>query len=211
MKVLMCAQGSSEWAKARKGVATGSNADRIITPAKGDLSTGAYDYACELLASHLIPPHWWIEDDAFQSAAMQHGTRTESEARAYFELETGLAVRQVGFILADDGRSGCSPDGVIGDGESITELLELKCPQHKTQVKYLDKGELPPEYKPQVHWSLVVTGAKACHFMSYAQGLPKLILRVEPNEYTKLVEKRMSEFFALFDKIKASVEKHKGR
>lgn len=211
MKVLMCEQGSSEWAKARKGVATGSNADRIITPAEGKLSTRAYDYACELLASHLIPPHWWIEDDGFQSGAMQHGTRTESEARAYFELETGLTVRQVGFILADDGRSGCSPDGVIGEGESITELLELKCPQHKTQVKYLDKGELPLEYKPQVHWALAVTGANACHFMSYAQGLPKLILRVVPDDYTALVKVRMGEFFALFDKIKSSVEAHKVR
>lgn len=209
MRILDCEQGSSAWAKARKGVATASNADRIITPAEGKFSARAYDYACELLASHLLPAHWWIEDDSFQSAAMQNGSRTEQEARAYFELDSGLVVRQVGFVLSDDGRSGCSPDGVIGAGDTIEELLELKCPLHKTQVKYLDKGELPQEYKPQVHWSLVVTGAKCCHFMSYAPGLPQLILRVEPNDYTQQVRERQAEFWKLFDKIKTSVESHR--
>lgn len=206
MKVINCEQGSRDWSLARRGVATASNADRIITPAKGEFSTSAYNYACELLVAKLLPPHWWVEDDDFQSEAMAHGTNTEKEARAYFELESGLVVREVGFIQADDGRSGCSPDGVIGDGDSITELLELKCPQHKTQVRYLDKGELPPEYRPQVHWSLAVTDCSACNFMSYAQGLPPLILRIEPDGYTAKVRELMKKFFDLMDAIRARVE-----
>ena len=205
MKIIQCEQGTKQWADARRGIATASNADRIITPAKGEYSKSAYGYACELLAAQLLPPYFWIDGDDFQSAAMAHGTNTEKEARAYFELDSGLVVREVGFILADDGRAGCSPDGVIGDGDEM-ELLELKCPLHKTQVAYLDKGVLPDEYKPQVHWALAVTGCRACHFMSYAIGLPKLILRVEPNAYTKTVADLMTRFFEQMDTIRGHIE-----
>ncbi len=209
MKVLNCKQGSKEWIDARKGVATASNAHRIISPSKGILSASADDYACELVAVRTVPSWFTMPEEQYQSPAMVHGVQLESEARSYFELETGKTVRTVGFVLSDDGRTGCSPDGVIGEGDALEELLELKCPMHKTQVRYLHQGELPDEYKPQVHWALAVTGAKACYFMSYASGLPKLLLRIEPDKYTELVRQRMAEFFALYDEIKAAVDQRK--
>jgi putative phage-type endonuclease len=206
VKVISCEQGSKQWADARRGIATASNASRIVTPSDGKFSKSAYAYACELIAAQLLPPYFWIDGDDYQSEAMAHGTRTEREAREFFQLETDLVVREVGFILADDGLAGCSPDGVIDKFGVISELLELKCPLHKTHVAYLDKGELPSEYKPQVHWALVVTNCKACHFMSYAVGLPPLVLRIEQDAYTEKVRAAMAEFWTLFGTIKAHVE-----
>lgn len=208
MKIIQCEQYTKEWAEARRGVATASSADRIITAAKGELSKQAESYACELVAWHLIPNYMWLDGGDFQSEAMANGTRTEKEARAFFELETGLTVREVGFIKSDCGRAGCSPDGLVGEGESL-ELLELKCPLHKTQVRYLADGVLPVEYKPQVHWALAVTGCRACHFMSYAPGLPPLVLRIEPDEYTKRVEKLMGDFWKIVDSITEKVLAHR--
>jgi putative phage-type endonuclease len=196
-------QGTESWGEVRKGVATASNADRIITPAKGELSKSAHDYACEILAAQMLPATWWYATDDYQSEAMAHGTNTEAEARAYFELETGKSVRQVGFIATDCGRAGCSPDGLVGEDE----LLELKCPQLKAQIKYLLDGKLPDAYNPQVHWQLVVTGFKACHFLSYAQGLPPLLLRVEPDEYTEKVRAAMQKFFELLAELRAKLDK----
>ena len=46
---------------------------------------------------------------------MQHGTDTEAQARAFYEVETGLNVEQVGFIAHPAlEMSGASPDGMVG-------------------------------------------------------------------------------------------------
>lgn len=199
MIVVDCVQGTEEWAAARRGVPTASGASRIITPAKGDLSKSAHDYACELIAEEMLPPNYWVTE--VNTAAMQMGTLTEREARDYFALEKNVDVVEVGFCLTDDRRFGCSPDGLIGDDEG----LELKCPLHKTQVKYLLAGDLPNEYKPQVHWSLVVTGRARWNFMSYAPGLPPLLLVVEPDEYTDKVRAAMETFSEILTEARAKV------
>lgn len=194
-----CIQGSEEWATARRGIPTASGASKIVTPAKGDLSSSRFGYACELIAELMLPPNFWLSE--VNTAAMQMGTNTEREARDYFALEKGVEVREVGFCLTDDRRFGCSPDGLIGDDEG----LELKCPLHKTHVKYLVDGVLPLDYKPQVHWSLVVTGRKRWNFMSYALGLPPLIIVVEPDEYTDKVRSAMEQFHATLTEMKAKI------
>jgi hypothetical protein len=85
----------------------------------------------------------------------------------------------VGFVLADDGTVGCSPDGMFDDSN---EGAEIKCPALHTQVKYLLAGELPAEYMPQVQASMLVTGAERWTFLSYCPKLPALVLTIERNE-----------------------------
>lgn len=200
MIVIPCIQGTEEWAEARRGKPTASCADQIITPAKGNISTAADDYACQLLAETILPAHYWFGED-FQNSAMANGTNTEREARDYFELQRGVDVQQVGFVTTDDGRFGASPDGLIGESEG----LELKCPKHKTHIRYLIDGVLPVKYKPQVHWSMVVTGRKQWSFMSYAVGLPPLIVLVETDEYTVKVAEAMEQFWKLFADMRAKL------
>jgi len=77
--------------------------------------------------------------EAYTSRAMQDGIDMEPEARACYSFLAGGEVKQVGFCLSDDGRFGCSPDGLVGDDGG----LELKCPLPKTHIKYLVEGELP--------------------------------------------------------------------
>jgi hypothetical protein len=200
MKIVDCIQGTEQWAEARRGIATASCADQIITPAKGELSKQADDYCCQLLAESILPPHYWLGDD-FQNSAMANGTNTEREARDYFEMQRNLDVEQVGFVKTDDGRFGASPDGLIGEHEG----LELKCPKHKTHIRYLIDGVLPVKYKPQIHWSMIVTGRNTWNFMSYAVGLPPLIVRVESDEYTVKVAEAMEQFWKMFTELRAAL------
>ena len=192
-------QYSEAYWKERRGTATSSNASKIITPAKGELSKSAEGYCCDLIAE--LYDHDYGPRDEFATAAMRNGTIMEPEARRYFEFETGLTVKQVGFCRTDDRRFGCSPDGLVGD----SAVLELKSPKCATQIAYLLDGGLPDTYKPQCHWHLMVTGFDVCWFMSYYPGLPPLLVKVERDGYTEKVAAAADEFWELLTNMKSQI------
>lgn len=169
-------QGSLDWFNLRCGVVTASEADRIITPGKLKAveGKGFQSYLAEKLAER-----WGGPLPGANTWDMDQGRILESEARRGFALETGVAVQAVGFISTDDGRAGCSPDGVImGDDGDIVGGVEVKCPLPQTHLRYLLDGELPPEYRLQVHFSMLVTGAPFWWFFSYRRRMPPLCIKV---------------------------------
>ena len=200
MRVVDCKQYSPEWWDVRCGMPTASAFDRICTPAKGEYSKAAAGYIAELIADRYDPMYGVYED--YQSDAMRAGHALEPEARRFYEFDREVDVKEVGFCVTDDGRFGASPDGLPGDG-----ALEIKSPTHKTQVQYLLAGGLPNEYKPQCHGHLIVTGCDWCDFLSYAAGLPKLLVRVVPDDYTDKLRDCLNrfhdEYIAALEKIRA--------
>lgn len=122
----------------------------------------------------------------------------EEAARARYVVDKDMDVEQVGFCLSDDGRIGCSPDGLM---LSKKGMLEIKVPDLKTHVRYLREGVLPNKYKPQVHGSLLVTGCEWCDFMSYSQSedLDHLYVRVYPDEFTELLRAELDRFLAKYE------------
>jgi len=174
-------QGSEEWFLLRKGVPTASRFDMILTAKTLKPSTQQDALICNLIGEKLslIPPEG-VEN--FTNRAMDWGRHCEEEARRWYCLERNVDVTNGGFCLTDDGRFGASPDSLI---DSDGGCLELKCPQANTQVKYLLTGTLPPEYAAQCHGHLIVTGRKYCDFLSYSPGLPPLLVRVVPDDFTK--------------------------
>lgn len=180
-------QYSDSWWAARRGLPTGSQFGRIITPAKGSYSSSAKGYISELIAEELIPE---FEPDRFESAAMAHGTETEDEARRLYAFAQGLDPEQVGFCVSDCERYGASPDALVGDDGA----LEIKCPLPKTHVDYLVGGKLPDAYKAQVHGHLLVTGRAWCDFVSYCDGLPLFVCRVTPDDFTEKLASALDRF-----------------
>ena len=169
-------QGSLDWFNLRCGVVTASEMDRLVTPAKLEAvkGKGLASYLAEKLAER-----WGGPLPGANTWDMDQGRILEDEARPAFEIETGLTVTTVGFVSDDAGHVGCSPDGVIMDGDKVVSGVEIKCPLPQTQIKYLLAGELPVEYRLQVHASMVVTGAPCWWFFSYRRRMPPLCLRVE--------------------------------
>jgi hypothetical protein len=195
MRIVDCVQLSPIWWEARRGLPTASGAKRIITPAKGELSKSADEYICELIGDRVsLTPNMMTEQP--MTAAMRNGSQCEPDARRWYEMQNDLDVVQVGLCVTDDGKWAASPDGLVGDDG----LLELKCPQPKTHVKYLLGQELPEEYKPQVHMQLIVTGRKWCEFVSYAAGFDPFVYRVEPDEFTDTMRKVLGQFQAKYDR-----------
>lgn len=202
-------QGSSEWWEIRKGVPTASRFSDIITPAKAQLSKSADKYAAELASDVVaLAPNWITEDPRNKppSRAAQDGVQNEPKARAFYEMERGVIVRQCGFVLTDDGRWGCSPDGLVeGDGGALIGGLELKCPLPKTHAEYLLDDVLPLDYKCQVHGCLLVTGLPCWDFMSYCPGMPEFIKRVVPDEFTVKLAEALDQFFPRYMEIRKRI------
>ncbi len=188
-------QGSEEWFRIRKGRATASEFDKIITPTGLD-SKQADGYMRKLARECVC-------DDPMVFMGNKHtdwGNEHEPVARALFEERTGIRVTEVGFVGRGDGAPvGCSPDALIaGEDGNWIGGLEIKCPQVDTHVGYLMDGVLPPKYRLQVHGAMAVTGLNFWYFMSFFPGLNPLIIRVERDGFTEKVSEALDRFVVAY-------------
>jgi hypothetical protein len=173
MRVHNVKQGTAEWNALRLGVPTASEFDQIITP-EWKIRTGQMPetYLYRKLCEHLLG---YSPKQDFCGYEMDQGAILEGEARPYYAFTYDVQIQTPGFCTTDDGRIGCSPDGLIGEDGG----LEIKCPQPERALKYLLRGEVPPEYLAQVHGSMLVTGRPWWVFMSYSRQFPPFVVRVE--------------------------------
>lgn len=175
MKILDVKQGTGPWLAARAGVFTASEFDNLITPAwKMREGETPQTYILRKVAERCMgcplgDPSAWV---------MEQGAILEAEAIPWFEFTHGQKVDRVGFVLGDDPRLGCSPDGLIGDDGGI----EIKCPQPTAHLKYLLSGVVPKDYLAQVHGGMYVTGRRWWKFMSYSRQFPPLLVHVDRDE-----------------------------
>ncbi len=197
MKIHDCQQGTLEWTKLHFGIPTASGLDNLLTPEfelrKGELpKTYVYKKVAESLQGRPLI------DLSASSFMLEQGMIIEEEARPWYALEYDKKIKQVGFITTDDGRFGCSPDGLI-EGEDCG--LEIKSPAAHTHVKYLVNGILPKEYAAQVFSSMFVTGFKHWIFVSYRRGFPALVLDIPSSDLiNESISRAIDSFHADFDR-----------
>lgn len=196
-----CKQGSAEWREARAGVPTASGFDKIITPKTLKPSEQATGYLHHLIAEWLLGRPL---DDCGSSMWTERGLELEGEAVAYYEMERGIDVEEVGFVLRDDRRAGCSPDRLVGNDGG----LEIKCPSAAVHVGYLlDPASLEARYRGQVQGGLYITGLPWWDLLSYCPELPAVVRRVEPDpEYVAALVPALGTFLARMDAAKAQIE-----
>lgn len=125
---------------------------------------------------------------------IKRGNEQEPEAREVYASLTGDDVTQVGLCVHHSSifdaagfpvsGFGCSPDGLIQNGEIWTHGLELKCVRPKTLLGWLREDALPRKHAAQVHMSMAVTGLRRWNFMGYAREVPPLIVEVSWNSTT---------------------------
>jgi hypothetical protein len=186
------AQGSVQWIEAHCGIPTASEFDNLVTT-KWEPRTG------EMPKSYLarkLAEAWSGPLPGFGSWGMEQGQILEGEARPWLDFEFGWKIETVGFVTTDDGRIGCSPDGLIGEDGGV----EIKCPEGPTHIKYLLNGILPPEYAAQVHGCMLVTGRPWWQFVSYRRHMPPLLIRVNRDEaIQEALREALVEFLERFD------------
>ena len=185
MKIIDVVQGSADWLQARAGIVTASEMDNLITPT-GKVAAGK---AVETYLYRKLAEKWigGPLPTTYSGGGLEQGHLKETDAIPWYELTYNRNIAPIGFVTTDDGRVGCSPDGMFAhDGAEGAILdgdgIEVKCPDLHTHIGYLLGGELPSAYMPQVQASMLVTGAPGWTFLSYCPKLPPLILVIERNE-----------------------------
>jgi putative phage-type endonuclease len=155
-------QGSDGWLAERAGRVTAS---QITNCLMAKTTAGYQNYMSTLIVERLTGK----PVETFKSAAMDHGNETEARARAFYEIETGNPVFEVGFIRHPEIEwSGASPDGVIGEDG----LVEIKCPQPTKHIKNLTGGSIDRVYTLQMQWQMACTGRQWCDFVSFNPDFP---------------------------------------
>lgn len=193
----MIEQGSKEWLELRLGKVTASRITDVLAKGKSGEALSREDYRYELVVQRLTGN----PGESFTNAAMEWGTATEPQARIIYEAEAGVFVEQVPFVLHPTIEwFGCSPDGLVRD----TGLVEIKCPNSKTHIKYLNAGKPPAKYVPQMQCQMAVTGRQWCDFVSFDPRLPKdlqlFVARLDRDEeYIKSMEAEVVKFLEEVD------------
>lgn len=187
MLIVKCEQLSEQWFQEKLGKPSASNASKIITN-NGKPSKQREGYLYELVSQRLSGKH----EETYSNRNMEIGIEREEESRNLYEMLHEVEVEEVGVVYPNEKKEYlCSPDGIINREYG----LEMKNVIGKTQVKYLVKGELPPEYFSQVQMSMLVTGFKRWDFFSYFPGIKPFIIRVKRDEkFIKLLEVELSLF-----------------
>ena len=174
-------QRSEEWYAIRKGKMTASKAHVVITN-----GTGLDTYISELMAEYYSSE----PQEQISNKDMQRGIDLEPQARNMFMLETGLIVKQVGFIIVNE-YVGCSPDGLIDDDG----LVEYKCPNDKNYFQLLLTEKIKPEYISQMQWQMHNTKRNYCYFCAY-----------NPNFERSLFIKKIEKDLDTFNKIDIGIQ-----
>jgi hypothetical protein len=193
MKILTCKQGSTEWALARAGVVSASEADALFTPLfKPREGEGVKSYLYRKAAERIMGP----SVDQGGTFAMEQGSVLEKLALPWYEFKYGVTVDRVGFCVSDDGKVGCSPDGLIGEQCG----MEIKCPTAPVHCRYLLEQRVPLDYLPQVHFSMYVTGRPEWVFVSYSPYLPPLVVHVLRDEVIQnVIRETLAKFIPQLD------------
>lgn len=187
-------QRTEEWHQQRLGKVTASRiADVLATIKTGEAASRA-EYRIELVCERLTGK----PTESYSNAHMERGIELEPFARAWYEVEHGVFVRQVSFVDHPFIElSGASPDGLVDDDG----MLEIKCPMVKTHIKTMIDQKIPAKYIPQMQWQMACTGRQWNDFVSYCPELPQemqlFVKRLErDNEYIAELETKVKEFLA---------------
>lgn len=204
MKIHPAQQNSLSWLMARAGIPTASEWDALISP-EWKIRTG--EMPKTYLARKVAEAWSGGPLPGFNVIDMDFGKILEEEAIPWFEFSTGIQIQRVGLCTTDDGKLGCSPDGLIGEDSGI----EIKCPEAQTHVKYVLNGILPKDYAVQVHGAMLVTGRPTWRFLSYRRLFPPLVLTIQRDEeIQKTLREALGAFLAEFERAMKRLEELNG-
>ena len=159
-------QGTDAWRQARCGSLGASSVADALARIKSGWGASRANVMARLVVERLTG----IPQDTYTNAAMQHGVDTEPEARAAYQFEVGVLVKQVGLIKHQTiAGTHASPDGLIGDDG----LLEVKCPSTATHLERLLGDPIPAKYFTQMQWQMACTGRQWCDYVSFDPRVPE--------------------------------------
>lgn len=187
-------QGSEAWLAVRRGRITGSRfRDALDRTAKGALTAKATLYAMDTARERF----GGSAAPVFVNAAMRTGTEQEPFARAEYEAETGNVVLEAGFAFTDDGRFGCSVDGLVGSDGMVEIKTLVSSDSLFTAVVERDYSQ----YIDQINGSLWLLDRQWCDLCLWAPDLPMGALNIVRITRSEPLIKEMAAKLLEFDAL----------
>ena len=212
-----CQQGSEEWIALRTGRITASRIADVLSfnqPSAAQAREAGFKLVAQAMAAGIVGKEsgvreayrWEVaaerltglprENSAAYAKRVQWGMEHESEARGLYEIQAGVMVDRIGFITHPEmDYAGGSPDALV----PCNGVLEIKCPDTITHLKWMAAGVVPEEHEPQCMFNIACGECDWCDFMSYDPRLPqdlrKFIVRLQRDDKRiASVERAVSEF-----------------
>lgn len=169
-----------KWYTERRGMFTASEIFKLLSKGSNELfGAGAKSYI-KKKAIEKLSQVWEVEEQVGDRVpAMAYGKNTEQEGFLAYQKHTkNYAMRYFGsnehvFLNYDD-NSGGSPDGLLGEGETVYLGLEIKCPYSpEIHLSYwnmehpFDLQDRCLQYYAQIQFLMMITKAPTWHFCSY--------------------------------------------
>lgn len=205
MKFLDIDQNSDEWLDLRIGKLTGSGCSKIMANYGKAFGDPAKKYAVNVAIEQLTGKR--SSADSYSNSHMERGHEQEPIARSLYEYENFVDVTNGGFF--DCGKSGCSPDGLVGN-DGIIEIKSVLSHVHYASIK---RGGVDPAYKWQIYFNLLKTERDWIDFVSYCADFPEdkqlytyRVNKADCEDEFKMLLDREKQFFTLVDEIKQNIK-----
>lgn len=172
-EIIDCVQGEEEWHIARLGIPTASRFGTVMAVGKGGgESLTRRKYMLELAGERLTNR----PTESYTNAHMERGKEQEPQALAEYSFQNDAEVQRVGFIRC--GRTGCSPDGLIGEDG----MVEAKSALPHILIDIHLRKRYPPEHRQQCQGNLWVAQRKWIDIIVFCPGIPSYKERVFRDE-----------------------------
>ncbi len=186
--IINCIQGTEQWQKVRNGLITASLFEMVMAQTKNGEKTARYQSIMMKLAGERITGK--IVDEG-TTLSMRRGTELEPNARKLYATLTHTEPECVGFVLADDGKKGFSPDAFV----EKNGLLEIKTKKPEILIPYFTQKGFPAEHKAQCQGGLWIAQREWVDLMLYWPDMPPLIKRAYRDEvYIRKLENEICRF-----------------
>lgn len=202
-----------DWLEVRAGKFTASTASEFLAdPAsKAAKDAGEIGESCKSLCYRVMAEHTgWRESSNpyMEFAAIRRGLVFESIARKLAEKELGQEITECGFV-ASDVLFGCSPDGLIMNGDKVEAVVEIKCPEPKAFYKQL-MDCAKKEYQLQMQFAMNICDCPRAYFVLYCPEVsPKVfILKYTRGiQYQNKINERKRQVADFMHKVNEQVNK----
>jgi hypothetical protein len=196
-------QNTDLWLLARSGKLTGSAAGKVMANYGKAFGEPAKKLAVDIALEQVTGKP--ISSD-YSNSHMERGHEEEPIALILYESEYFCDVTNGGFY--DNGDTGCSPDGICGDG-----MIEIKSAIPSIHYARIKRNSFDPAYKWQLLFNLKESGKNWIDFISFCSTFTdnkKLFVhRVNAIDYQdefKMMESRIAEFMAEVTLIRSDIE-----
>lgn len=194
-----------DWLALRAGKFTGSDFSQYMPIVKkGELSDTAESNLYKKVLESL-----GYDFETIRSEAMERGNDLEPIARQEYIEQTFNDVQEVAFVDWEKLRAGCSPDGVIYDGETVAKIIEIKCPEVKNYLR-MAGGKIPSLYECQMQYNMLITGAKSCDFVVYHPDMRLIVREINADkDYQDQIVIALEKLNTRYDEILEEIREYK--